>query len=112
MVLNYLNCVTASGTYGAVFESTKDGAMYYLLEMQKGSEPKIVTYIPIWTGARPAGIRDLKILPSSDDSVLGLFIDDVLWAAFDTVRMKRSGGHYRQGSSAAVSPEICEKFST
>jgi hypothetical protein len=98
----FKSAVRSSGDLAGVFEYDGQVAYFYLYASGGSHPSKVLHSIHIWSGR--AGLRDEDIFVFWDRSErkVGLFIDKVMWAVFDSASGQRFGGNYESGARPSI----------
>lgn len=91
----YASSVRAAGDRGAFFEYDGDVAYFYLVDMRASAGKGIVGAIHVFSGVRALREADVDVRWNDDSSRVGLFLADVLCAAFDVESGTPHGGSRR-----------------
>ncbi len=102
--------VRSSGDYGGVFEADDECGYFYLYGLNGKDGERVLGGIPIHEG--PPEFRDVDVTVrwSVDESAVGLFIREVLWAAFEIGTRARYGGGYSPFANPQIPVRILELF--
>jgi hypothetical protein len=103
--------VCASGNMAGVFEFDGDTGYFYLYEINGAQGQKIISSIWILTGTPDFDEFDISVRWSNSQNIVGLFIKDKLWAAFNSLNGEKYGGGYKNGANPEIPVNVHKKFS-
>src|ERR1044072_4849092 len=88
------SCMRANDDIAGVFEYSEDVGYFYLYDLNRSPDQKILDSILIVSGQIDVEANDISVRWSSKEESVGLFIRDVLWAVFDVSTNRKYGGDY------------------
>jgi len=100
----------ATGSLAGVFEFDGETGYFYLYETEAPDEQKIVGSILIFRDVPDVSGMEIAIRWDRQERRVGLFINDQLWAVFDSVSGEKFGGDYRPNTAANISPDVAACF--
>jgi hypothetical protein len=98
------SCTRASGDLAGVFEYSDDVGYFYLYDINQDPDHKVRDSIFIVSGQLDFEMHDVSVRWSSKEESVGLFIRDILWAAFDVSKNTKYGGNYIAGMNPILPP--------
>lgn len=101
--------IRSAGDLAGVFEYDGETGCFYLYETKGDEGRKVVGSIHVLSGEPDFAEADVSVRWEPAENKVGLFIRGVLWAVFDSHRMKY-GGNYKAGSSPSVPSETARAF--
>lgn len=104
------SCVRTAGDLAGVFEYDSGTAYFYLYETRSERGKKVLDSIHILSGQGDFAEADVSVRWDQREEKVGLFIRDVLWAAFDGVRRAKYGGGYQAGTTPSLPAEARSGF--
>jgi hypothetical protein len=104
------SCVRSADDLAGVFEYDGETGYFYLYETGGGTGQKIRDSIRIVAGELDFGDADVSIRWDHDEQKVGLFINNRLWAVFDSRSRAKYGGDYRPGVMPLLPPEASTGF--
>ncbi len=104
------SAVRSAGDRAGIFEYDGDTGYFYLYDMLSEQGKKVISCIRILTEIPSFGQGDIVIRWSSNQSVVGLFIREQLWAAFDDRNGTKYGGNYRAGTRSDIPLNVAKVF--
>jgi len=99
---------TDAGIAG-VFEYDGEVAYFYLYDLRRAKGKQVAASLRVFSGNIKLAESDFEIKWNKGRSYLGLFIQGVLWAAYD-LRGNSVGGNFVPGSSPNISAFITQSF--
>jgi hypothetical protein len=90
------------------FEYENNTAYFYLYRL--GAERKVLDAIHIFTGPHCFSPSDIIVRWDREEKVVGLFIQGVLWAAFQVTPFQKFGGNYARGECPAMPVSMRNRF--
>src|SRR2546423_13295778 len=106
----FASSVRTQGDLAGVFEFDGETAYFYLYEMHGDTGRKVLAAIPVFTGDSDLCEEDLAVKWNASERIVGLFIQQVLWAAFNSKTREEFGGHYRPYAKSSVPPKVVSCF--
>jgi hypothetical protein len=103
------SAVRSTGDLAGVFEYDGDTCYFYLY-LPRADTNKIRATIYVCNGCADLKAQDILIRWSEEEQMVGLFIQGVLWAAFDVGSSLGFGGKYSSGGRPSVPPQIAAVF--
>lgn len=98
------SAVRSTGDMAGIFEYDGETGYFYLYATGGDSGRKVLDSIHVLSGDSDFSEADVSVRWDSDERKVGLFIRDVLWAAFDSGRECRYGGSYKRGGRPSLPP--------
>jgi hypothetical protein len=99
-----------TGDLAGVFEYDGETGYFYLYETKSAGGQKVAAAIHILTGSPDFREEDVNIHWDSSERIVGLFIKQRLWAAFDEKTRAKYGGNYRADTLPTLPTEIVCAF--
>jgi hypothetical protein len=99
-----------SGDLAGVFEHDGETGYFYLYETKADEGQKIVAAIQVVIGCPDFKQEDVTVQWDVSERMVGLFIRERLWAAFDAELRVKYGGSYRANSQPSIPTEIVRLF--
>jgi hypothetical protein len=103
------SAVREKGDFSGVFEYDGDTAYFYLYDMRREDQPKIVDAVHILSGATNLEESDVIVQWDKGEQRVGLFLRGVQWAVFNVASSRKYGGNYNTQERAKIPIE--EMFS-
>ena len=100
----------SSQDQAGVFEYDRDVGYFYLYETGANNDKKIVAAIRILVGEPDFNEEDVAIRWNSSENIVGLFIRNQLWAAFNLQTGAKHGGNYCTDNQPMIPVEISDVF--
>ena len=104
------NSVRTAGDYAGVFECDDDCAYFYLYKLDADVGQKVINSIIISTNTIELIEADIVIRWNSDESIVGLLIENQIWAVFDVLNGKKYGEKYKKNTLSIVNSNWENKF--
>ena len=104
------SAVRMKGDLAGVFEYDGDVGYFYLYQTEGDKDRKVLGAIRIFVGDPDLQQADVDVRWNNVESVVGLFIEGQLWAAFDGNSGAKYGGDYRKDAPPQIPSEISEAF--
>ena len=104
------SAVRIRGDLAGVFEYDGAAGYFYLYQTEGDKDRKILGAIRIFVGDPDLQQTDINVRWNNVESIVGLFIEGQLWAAFDGDSGAKYGGDYRKDASPQILPEISRTF--
>ena len=104
------SATSSTGDMAGVFEFDDDTGYFYLYDTGEAQGQKILGAIQVLVGSPDFQQDDIAIRWNASDSMVGLFVRDQLWAAFDVKNGAKYGGNYSASGSPEIPKEISRKF--
>ena len=104
------SAVRPAGDFAGVFEFDGDTGYFYLYQMDGDNGEKLVGSVRVFVGKPDFMSRDVLVRWSKDETKVGLFIRNQLWAAFDAETRTKFGGDYRPGNCPTIPANVTESF--
>lgn len=105
----YISATRSDEDLAGVFESDGDTGYFYLYRNSGPQGKRIAGTIHLFSGAVDIKQDDVSIQWSDDETVVGLFIHRILWAAFDSAGAKY-GGNFQEHAQPGIPIEIESHF--
>ena len=96
--------------YAGAFEYDGETAYFYLWKGPSDPDSKITGCIHVLTGAPDFHKGDIEIRWNADETMVGLFIRQQLWAAFDSTSEEPYGGDYRANADPILPMAVASSF--
>lgn len=93
-----------------MFEFDGESAWFYLYATPEDRGHFVMDSLHIFSGALDFSASDVDVRWDKTDTSVGLFINDVLWAAFDCSQRKGHGGNYKLGGHSSVPASLVARF--
>lgn len=90
------------GDMAGVLEFDGETGYFYLVAVSHRGNQKIIDHLQVFSRNSYAERSELQIEWNDSQEKVGLFIGGELWALFDTVSRKKSGGNFTRESDPAV----------
>jgi len=104
--------IRSVGDMAGVFEYDGQAGYFYLYDVHGDVERKIIDTIRIVVGPVKFVETDIRIAWNANEDQVGLYIGEVLWALFDTIRKQKYGGDYQNGGVPAIPTDVTRRFDT
>ncbi len=98
------SAVRSAGDVAGVFEYDGATGYFYLYATGEEAGQRVLDAIHILSGEPDFAARDVSVRWDVDEQKVGLFIRDVLWAAFDHGRSTKYGGSYNRHGRPVLPP--------
>ena len=96
------SAVRSAGDLAGVFEYDGETGYFYLYATEGDAGRKVLDSIHILSGDPDFADANISVRWDSEEQKVGLFIRDVLWAAFDCGRRSKHGGAYEPGGKPSL----------
>lgn len=106
----FCQALRSAADKAGVFEYDGETGYFYLYDVSSSRGQKVVAALRILRGPADLGCSDISIRWDATDKIVGLFIGNSLWAAFDSRDGTSYGGLYRSGSEPAMPQNIKDSF--
>lgn len=100
----------ATGDLAGVFEYDGETGYFYLYETKRDDGQKVAAAIQVFTGSPDFQEEDVTIHWDASGRMVGLFIRERLWAAFDAETRVKYGEKYRANTQPSIPAEIVYTF--
>ena len=102
--------VRSTGDRAGIFEYENGTGYFYLYGTEEREGRKVLAAIQILAGPPDFTQQDIAVRWDPSEKVVGLFINDQLWAVFDLQSGAKYGGNYRSGGQPEIPIEVAEAF--
>lgn len=97
------------GGQSGVFEYDGETGYFYLYDISKEDGKQIIGHLHVVSGSIEFSENDVKIVWDAPREVVGLFINECLWAAFH-LSGKKFGGNYSREKQSLIPIEVKSRF--
>ena len=98
-----------NGSVAAVFEYDGETGYFYFLDLLKSQDKQITAAIHIISSDPDFSESDVRIRWNKAENIVGLYLHDRLWAAFD-LQGTKYGGNYRPRSHPVIPADVVSSF--
>lgn len=106
----FVSALRTTGDLAGVFEFDGVAGYFYLYETKGAEGRKVVAAIQVVTGSPDFRQEDVTIRWDASERIVGLFVRQRLWAAFDGDARAKYGGNYRADTQPLIPAEIVHVF--
>lgn len=99
------SAVRGKGDLAGVFEYDGDTGYFYLYDVSREDQQRIVDSIHVVSGATDLTESDITVQWDDRGNRVALYLKGVQWAVFNAATGHKFGGDYRTGGSPAIPPE-------
>jgi len=96
------NAVRSRGDLAGVFECDGETAYFYLYDLSRDDNNKILDSIYIMSGLANFSNSDIAVRWDSREERVGIFIRNRLWAVFNASKKTKHGGSYRTDAEPSI----------
>jgi len=105
----FQSAVRSDGGVAGVFEFDGDVGYFYLYDLSKGKGNQISSSMRIVSGDLDFSEPDVRVSWNKFGNIVGLYIRDQLWAAFN-IRGVKYGGVYSPGGVPMITADLLSSF--
>lgn len=99
------SAVRGEGDLAGVFEYDGETGHFYLYDLSRDDQQRIIDSIHVFSGATDLGESDVAVRWDDRGERVALFLRGVQWAVFNSVTGRKFGGGYRDGGAPSIPPE-------